>query len=147
MQAHPEEGMKLYSRRSVITTDFIGLRFQVHNGKDFMPVRVTPEMVGHKFGEFSKTRKQAYHTADKEDPSKAAANKSEEAMIRLAATQAAAAGFGGAGSGGAGGALGPKKEVLSAKELLLKLRNPGVGAPTPSTAGAAKKKAAPARPL
>ncbi len=41
-------------------SDFIGLKFQVHNGKTFTPIRITPAMVGHKFGEFSATRKQAY---------------------------------------------------------------------------------------
>jgi small subunit ribosomal protein S19 len=60
LQSHPEAGMKIYSRRSVIMSDFIGLKFQVHNGKTFTPIRITPAMVGHKFGEFSATRKQAY---------------------------------------------------------------------------------------
>lgn len=49
MQTHPEAGMKIYSRRSVIMSDFIGLKFQVHNGKSFIPIRVLPEMVGRKY--------------------------------------------------------------------------------------------------
>ncbi|KAH8089164.1 hypothetical protein HD553DRAFT_327858 [Filobasidium floriforme] len=45
------------SRASTILPSFVGLRFMVHNGKDYIPVAVTDEMVGHKLGEFSQTRK------------------------------------------------------------------------------------------
>ena len=48
--------IKTWSRRSMITPDFVGLTFQVHNGKQHMPVFVTDNMVGHKLGEFSPTR-------------------------------------------------------------------------------------------
>jgi small subunit ribosomal protein S19 len=48
--------IKTWSRRSVILPDFIGYTFAVHNGKKFIPVYVTENMVGHKFGEFSPTR-------------------------------------------------------------------------------------------
>jgi small subunit ribosomal protein S19 len=48
--------IKTWSRRSTILPDFIGLTFQVHNGKSFVPVNVSEEMVGHKFGEFAPTR-------------------------------------------------------------------------------------------
>ncbi len=48
--------IKTWSRRSTITPDFIGLTFAVHNGKTFVPVFVTENMVGHKLGEFSPTR-------------------------------------------------------------------------------------------
>ena len=48
--------IKTWSRRSMITPDFVGLNFTVHNGKSFLPVYVTENMVGHKFGEFSPTR-------------------------------------------------------------------------------------------
>lgn len=48
--------IKTWSRRSTITPDFVGLNLQVHNGKGFMPVYVTENMVGHKLGEFSPTR-------------------------------------------------------------------------------------------
>jgi small subunit ribosomal protein S19 len=48
--------IKTWSRRSTILPDFIGLTFQVHNGKTFVPVNVSEEMVGHKFGEFAPTR-------------------------------------------------------------------------------------------
>ena len=52
---------KIWSRRSVILPQFIGFTFQVHNGNRFIPVKVTQEMVGHKFGEFSPTRKPTIH--------------------------------------------------------------------------------------
>ena len=51
--------IKTWSRRSMITPDMIGLTFAVHNGKKFIPVFVTDNMVGHKLGEFSPTR--TYH--------------------------------------------------------------------------------------
>ena len=52
-----KEVIKTWSRRSTIFPDFIGHTFAVHNGKDFIPVYVTEDMVGHKLGEFSLTRK------------------------------------------------------------------------------------------
>jgi small subunit ribosomal protein S19 len=48
--------IKTWSRKSMITPDFVGLNFLVHNGKTFIPVYVTENMVGHKLGEFSPTR-------------------------------------------------------------------------------------------
>jgi small subunit ribosomal protein S19 len=48
--------IKTWSRRSTILPEFIGLTFAVHNGKKFIPVFITEDMVGHKFGEFSPTR-------------------------------------------------------------------------------------------
>ena len=48
--------IKTWSRRSTIVPDFIGLTFAVHNGRKFIPVYVTENMVGHKLGEFSPTR-------------------------------------------------------------------------------------------
>ncbi len=57
--------IKTWSRRSTITPDFIGLTFAVHNGKKFIPVFVTEEMVGHKFGEFSPTRTFRGHADDR----------------------------------------------------------------------------------
>ena len=61
--------IKTWSRRSTITPEFIGLTFNVHNGKLFLPVFVTENMVGHKLGEFSLTRvfkKHGAHTAKAE---------------------------------------------------------------------------------
>ncbi len=48
--------IKTWSRRSTVTPDMIGLTFAIHNGKKFIPVYVTENMVGHKLGEFSPTR-------------------------------------------------------------------------------------------
>ena len=48
--------IQTWSRRSTITPDFVGLTFAVYNGKTFVPVYVTENMVGHKLGEFSPTR-------------------------------------------------------------------------------------------
>ena len=60
-----KEVIKTWSRRSTIYPDFIGHTFAVHNGKEFIPVYVTEDMVGHKLGEFSMTRKFGGHGADK----------------------------------------------------------------------------------
>jgi len=60
-----KEVIKTWSRRSTIYPDFIGHTFAVHNGKEFIPVYVTEDMVGHKLGEFSMTRKCGGHGADK----------------------------------------------------------------------------------
>jgi len=48
--------LKTWSRSSMITPDFIGLTIAVHNGKQFIPVYITDNMVGHKLGEFAPTR-------------------------------------------------------------------------------------------
>ena len=48
--------IKTWSRRSTVTPEFVGMTFAVHNGRDFLPVYVTENMVGHKLGEFSPTR-------------------------------------------------------------------------------------------
>jgi len=48
--------IKTWSRRSTMLPEFVGLTFAVHNGRKFIPVYVTEEMVGHKLGEFSPTR-------------------------------------------------------------------------------------------
>ena len=50
------KAIKTWSRKSMITPDFVGHNFAVHNGKTFVPVVVTENMVGHKLGEFSPTR-------------------------------------------------------------------------------------------
>ena len=50
------KAIKTWSRNSMITPDFVGHNFAVHNGKTFVPVYVTENMVGHKLGEFSPTR-------------------------------------------------------------------------------------------
>ena len=57
--------IKTWSRRSTILPEFVGVNFAVHNGKRFIPVNVTEDMVGHKLGEFSPTRTFNSHTGDK----------------------------------------------------------------------------------
>ena len=57
--------IKTWSRRSTIFPDFVGHTIAVHNGKDFIPVYITEDMVGHKLGEFSPTRKFGGHGQDK----------------------------------------------------------------------------------
>lgn len=53
--------IRIWSRRTVILPVFIGLKFEVYNGKMFIPVLVSEDMVGHKFGEFASTRKACIH--------------------------------------------------------------------------------------
>lgn len=57
--------IKTWSRRSTIFPNFVGLTFQVHQGKEFINVYVTEDMVGHKLGEFAPTRKYSGHGSDK----------------------------------------------------------------------------------
>ena len=57
------EVIKMWSRRSTILPQFVGLTFGVYNGQKHVPVYVSEEMVGHKFGEFSPTRTFTGHTA------------------------------------------------------------------------------------
>ncbi len=59
------EIIKIWSRRSTILPQFVGLTFGVHNGQKFIPVVVNENMIGHKFGEFSPTRTFYGHAADK----------------------------------------------------------------------------------
>jgi len=57
--------IKIWSRRSTILPQFVGLTFGVHNGQKHIPVLVTEDMVGHKFGEFAPSRTYYGHMADK----------------------------------------------------------------------------------
>jgi small subunit ribosomal protein S19 len=63
--AGSKQVIKTWSRRSMISPEFVGLTFHVHNGKLFVPVFITENMVGHRLGEFSPTRKFTGHSADK----------------------------------------------------------------------------------
>ena len=65
-ESNMKKPIKTWSRRSTIAPDFVGHTFNVHNGRSFIPVFVTENMVGHKLGEFSPTRmfkKHGSHTA------------------------------------------------------------------------------------
>jgi len=57
--------IKTWSRRSTVTPELIGLTFAVHNGKKFIPVFITENMVGHKMGEFAPTRTFYSHSGDR----------------------------------------------------------------------------------
>ncbi len=60
-----KKAIKTWSRRSTITPEMVGLTFAVHNGRKFIPVFITENMVGHKLGEFSPTRTYHGHSGDR----------------------------------------------------------------------------------
>ncbi len=60
-----KDPIKTWSRRSTILPQFVGLNFAVHNGRKFVPVFVSEDMIGHKFGEFAPTRTFFAHSGDK----------------------------------------------------------------------------------
>ncbi|AFD08042.1 30S ribosomal protein S19 [Solitalea canadensis] len=64
-EAGKKSVIKTWSRRSMISPDFVGHTFAVHNGNKFIPVYVTENMVGHKLGEFAPTRTFRGHGSDK----------------------------------------------------------------------------------
>ncbi|MCM1370412.1 MAG: 30S ribosomal protein S19 [Clostridium sp.] len=64
-QSGKKEIIKTWSRRSTIYPEFVGHTFAVHNGKEHIPVYITEDMVGHKLGEFSFTRKFGGHGENK----------------------------------------------------------------------------------
>lgn len=63
VKAFDKKPIKTWSRRSTITPDFVGLTMSIYNGRKFMPVYVTENMVGHKLGEFAPTRTFRKHGA------------------------------------------------------------------------------------
>ena len=87
--------LKTWSRRSTILPDMIGHTIAVHNGKKFIPVYITEQMVGHKLGEFSPTRTFKGHAV-------------KAALERAAAAAAPAGAPAGAGAAGGGAAPAPK---------------------------------------
>lgn len=62
--AGDRRALKTWSRRSMVVPEFIGMTFAVHNGKDFVPVFVTENMIGHKLGEFAPTRTYYGHVVE-----------------------------------------------------------------------------------
>ena len=87
--------LRTWSRRSTIIPEMVGHTIAVHNGKKFIPVYITENMVGQKLGEFAPTRFFKGHTTKAEKAAQLAA---------AAATAGPSAGGGGAGAGGGGGA-------------------------------------------
>ena len=65
VESGKKEVIKTWSRASLITPDFVGQTIGVHNGRQFIPVYITENMVGHKLGEFSPTRSFKGHTGNK----------------------------------------------------------------------------------
>ena len=90
-RANEKKIIKTWSRRSTVIPEMVGHTMAVHNGKKFIPVYVTENMVGHKLGEFAPTRSFKGHTT-----------KTEKAAAAVATSPAGAAG-GGAGAGAGGG--------------------------------------------
>ena len=79
--------IKIWSRRSTILPQFVGLNFGVYNGQKHIPVMVTEEMVGHKFGEFAPGRMFYGHTSDRK--AKRTAPLRQRPALRRAAAPAA----------------------------------------------------------
>ena len=73
IQKNDKKVIKTWSRRSTIFPEAVGLTFAVHNGRKFVPVYVTENMIGHKFGEFAPTRTFNGHAEKKATPAAAAA--------------------------------------------------------------------------
>jgi len=70
--------IKTWSRKSTIIPEFVGISFLIHNGKNFIPIKISEEMVGHKLGEFCPTRQFKGHTpADKKAAQEAEAAKTD----------------------------------------------------------------------
>jgi small subunit ribosomal protein S19 len=65
LDSNDKKSIKTWARRSTITPEMVGLTFDVHNGRMFLPVLCTEAMVGHKLGEFSFTRRFAGHSSKK----------------------------------------------------------------------------------
>ena len=84
--------IKTWSRKSTIIPDFIGISFLIYNGKKFIPIKISEEMVGHKLGEFSPTRQFSGHTpADKKAAQEASTSGVVGAPIPVAGAAAPAA--------------------------------------------------------
>ena len=66
LESNDKRPIKTWSRRSIITPDFLGLTIQIHNGRQHVPVYISEDMVGHKLGEFALTRTFRGHAADKQ---------------------------------------------------------------------------------
>jgi small subunit ribosomal protein S19 len=88
--ATDKKPIKTWSRRSTIVPEFVGLTFAVHNGKSFVPVFVTENMVGHKLGEFSFSRNFRGHGDDKKGAKAGAGAAAPAAAAPAAAAKPAA---------------------------------------------------------
>jgi small subunit ribosomal protein S19 len=84
LNAKKGQQIKTWSRSCAIAPEFVGFTFMVHNGKTFLPVFVTENMVGHKLGEFALTRKFHRHGGKMAKEQEAAAAASEKAKLQAA---------------------------------------------------------------
>ena len=90
-QANPTP-IKTWSRKSTIIPEFVGISFLIYNGKKFISIKISEEMVGHKLGEFAPTRQFSGHTpADKKAAQEASSDSSPSSKPAPGATQAAPA--------------------------------------------------------
>ena len=95
--ANDRKVVKTWSRRSTITPEMVGHTLAVYNGKKFIPVYITENMVGHRLGEFSPTRQFKGHSSK------------VEKVAKMAGAPGAPGGPGGAGAGAPGAGAGPAK--------------------------------------
>ncbi|NTU66390.1 MAG: 30S ribosomal protein S19 [Candidatus Moranbacteria bacterium] len=84
LKAGDRKVINIWARASVISPEMIGFTFGVHNGKIFIPVFVTEEMVGHRFGEFSATRKFTRHGGKMQKEMEASAKQKEAEAAKAA---------------------------------------------------------------
>ncbi len=112
METRSRKVIKTWSRRSTITPDFVGMTFAVHNGRKFVPVFVTENMVGHHLGEFSPTRFFKGHSGIRKEEAKPGA---VPAVAGAPGAVPAGAAPAGAGPAGAGAAAGGSKPAGGAK--------------------------------
>lgn len=91
LKANGPELIKTWSRRSMITPEMIGFSFAVHNGKSFVTVKPSENMVGHKLGEFAPTTRFQRHGGKMQKEMEAAAQAKETAKVEAAAAPAAGA--------------------------------------------------------
>ena len=82
--------IKTWSRKSTIIPDFVGVSFLIYNGKKFIPIKISEEMVGHKLGEFSPTRQFSGHTPADKKAAQEAATATPSAGAKPAADKPAA---------------------------------------------------------
>jgi|TARA_B110000014_G_C19930305_1_gene481257 small subunit ribosomal protein S19 len=87
MQPNPTP-IKTWSRKSTIIPEFIGISFLIYNGKKFIPIKISEEMVGHKLGEFSPTRSFHGHTPADKKAAQTAATDTPSAATKPATTTA-----------------------------------------------------------
>ena len=78
--------IKTWSRKSTIIPEFIGISFLIYNGKKFIPIKISEEMVGHKLGEFSPTRQFSGHTPADKKAAEVAASEAATKDIKSTAT-------------------------------------------------------------